>query len=154
MDGYDENLLIGEDTEFVKRLRKGGATFGLAKNALVRWDTRQNLREILLQHYRYSYWDGKIGQNWGRIKHQIFLIFLICLPLIGSYFGIVGFFLGSLFFMIAIWIKASANTKKRKNRYAKVLETWLYLQILIVSSTAFATGLFSKFTKPTFREEN
>tara|TARA_B100001057_G_scaffold497756_1_gene602773 strand:+ start:9464 stop:10387 length:924 start_codon:yes stop_codon:yes gene_type:complete len=73
---YDEKLTIGEDTEFVLRLKEQNLNFGLNKKAVVYWEPRKSLRDIFRQHFNYAYWDAIADQN-RPIKHVVYLITLL-----------------------------------------------------------------------------
>ena len=74
---YDEKLSIGEDTEFVLRLKKQNLTFGLNINALVYWEPRTSLWEISKQQFSYAFWDAIANQNRGRLKHIAYIMTLL-----------------------------------------------------------------------------
>lgn len=75
---YDEKLTIGEDTEFVLRLRKQNLHFGLNTKAIVYWEPRKSLRDIFKQQFNYAYWDAVADQNnRGRINHVAYVIALL-----------------------------------------------------------------------------
>ena len=74
---YDEKLSIGEDTEFVLRLKKQNLAFGLNIKALVYWEPRTSLRGISKQQFSYAFWDATANQNKGRLIHVAYIIALI-----------------------------------------------------------------------------
>lgn len=59
--GYPENLMTAEDTAFDMALKSKGFRFVYCPDAIVFWEQRRTLREVLRQYYRYSYGDGMAG---------------------------------------------------------------------------------------------
>ncbi len=58
--GYPENLYTAEDTLFNFNLKKSGSKYIIARNALVKWRMRANLRKLFKQFYLYGKGDGQI----------------------------------------------------------------------------------------------
>ncbi|MCO7188743.1 MULTISPECIES: glycosyltransferase [unclassified Pseudoalteromonas] len=73
--GYDESFAIGEDTDFDIKMRKAGFSFLFKPSALVAWDVRDTFKALFLQHFRYSKWDARIGQN--QTGHVIFITWFL-----------------------------------------------------------------------------
>ncbi len=59
--GYPEWLEKAEDTLFDLSLRQAGCRFYFAKDAIVYWRPRKNLKEFYELMQSYSYWDGYVG---------------------------------------------------------------------------------------------
>lgn len=59
--GYPEESLTGEDTLFDIRLKEKQFRFRFAKNAIVLWRCRRNLRSLFKQWYGYAKGDGMLG---------------------------------------------------------------------------------------------
>ncbi|MBU2632200.1 glycosyltransferase [Patescibacteria group bacterium] len=57
--GYPENLDTCEDLVFAKKLKKFGLKFQFAKDAIVYWPQRKNLKEAFIQFFNYAKGDGK-----------------------------------------------------------------------------------------------
>ncbi len=57
--GFDETLAHNEDTPFALALKRSGARFVFAPEALVRWRPRGNLRAFFRQHRRFGFGDGE-----------------------------------------------------------------------------------------------
>lgn len=96
---YDENLVVGEDTEFVMRLRAQKIDFGLNRDAVVFWEPRASLTEVFYQHFRYAFWDGISGANRQRSQHvfYVFSLFIISIILLYLFGSIAMFVVGVLF---------------------------------------------------------
>lgn len=56
--GYPEWLLHCEDLVFDLELRRAGASFAFAPDAIVVWDARPNLRSFARQYFNYARGDG------------------------------------------------------------------------------------------------
>ena len=63
VEGYNESLDIGEDTDFDLRLKNKGYKFNFVGDAIVYWVTRKHLSAIAKQNFLYSFWDSKNRQN-------------------------------------------------------------------------------------------
>lgn len=59
--GYPEYLDYAEDTAFDLSLKKVGYNFTMAKDAMVYWRMRGNLRSLFKQYYNYAKWDAVAG---------------------------------------------------------------------------------------------
>lgn len=74
--GYNESLLIAEDTDFDKRL-KSIYNICFEPNAIVKWETRSSSHAVFKQQYLYSLWDAKAGQNTiGHLLITVWLLFV------------------------------------------------------------------------------
>lgn len=81
--GYPIHLYTAEDTLFNVKLKKIGARFYLAKDAIVYWRMRKSVSAIFIQFYKYGQGDAVAG-TWGFGKKKIFLQLspLLLLPII------------------------------------------------------------------------
>ncbi|OFW59519.1 MAG: hypothetical protein A2W01_07840, partial [Candidatus Solincola sediminis] len=61
VEGYPEWLDIGEDMYFNHAWKKEGIKHAMAKDALVSWKMRENLRSLLKQYFLYARGDGQSG---------------------------------------------------------------------------------------------
>ncbi len=59
--GYPEWLDIGEDMYFNHAWKQEGIGHAMAKDALVFWEMRENLRALLRQYFQYARGDGESG---------------------------------------------------------------------------------------------
>lgn len=58
VNGYPESLDYAEDTVFDLNLKKNGCRFKIAKDAMIYWQMRKNLRSLFRQYYNYSKWNA------------------------------------------------------------------------------------------------
>src|SRR3990167_9709391 len=58
---FDEKLSHNEDFEFAKRLKKVGANIKFAKDAIVYWRPRKNIKEAFIMFYRFAFGDAEAG---------------------------------------------------------------------------------------------
>jgi len=72
--GYSEWLPWGEDTQFNLDCLRSGARYVVAKEALVYWNMRSNLKEVAKQYFRYAYGDGMAF----RLSRSYFVIQVVC----------------------------------------------------------------------------
>ena len=94
--GFPERLYTGEDTKFNLRAKELGFKATFARDAIVFWRPRGNLKKFIKQFYLYGKGDGESG-NISKIKER-FLVFL-------SYFGLhLLLITGLVFFMPLFWI--------------------------------------------------
>jgi len=70
--GYP-NLTTGEDTQFNIKLIESGYRFYFAKNAIVYWRMRRNLKEFFKQFYRYGVGDRK-SKNILKMKKNLLFV--------------------------------------------------------------------------------
>jgi glycosyltransferase involved in cell wall biosynthesis len=139
--GYNESLMIGEDTEFVLRLKATSNSYRLVRDAIVFWTPRSTISAVYLQNFRYAYWDGIARQNRGRWTHFAFLLFLLCLPCIGASVGAApGVLLGLLASASALFLKVRKNTRRSGAGTPSPLDLLLYLTILLASCHGYLRG--------------
>ena len=135
VNGYNERFVIGEDTDFDLKILKQGFDIKFNPKAIVRWATRDSLKSIIIQQFKYSYWDAIIGQN---VKGHMLLslysfMFVLSLVLIGvtsdsSLFIFISFFI----FISPILIKFI----KRKLSFSDVA-----CKVLVVTGCILAKGV-------------
>lgn len=73
VDGYPDHK-TGEDTLFNIRLLKKGCNFSFAKNAIVYWRMRKNLKSLFKQFYNYGKGDALTGNIWKMKKKFMMVI--------------------------------------------------------------------------------
>ena len=102
--GYPEWLNIAEDTLFDLKLKKLKMKFVLARDAIVYWRVRKNIREIFKQFYNYAKGNGLAFQFLERffIRYAIISLMLIIIYVWNSIFS--WFFISVLIFT-GLWIK-------------------------------------------------
>lgn len=69
---FDEKYSHNEDYVFAKKLKKIGAKIVFAKNAIVYWIPRNNLRQSFYMFFRFAYGDSQAGI----FRPKVLLIFL------------------------------------------------------------------------------
>lgn len=69
---FDERLSNNEDYAFARKLKKINAKIAFAKDAIVYWRPRKNLRDSFIMFYRFALGDAESGI----IRPKVFLIFL------------------------------------------------------------------------------
>nr|WP_237087762.1 glycosyltransferase family 2 protein [Nitrosopumilus piranensis] len=78
VQGYPENSLTAEDTLFDLRLVEQKFNFVFAKDAVVFWRCRNNLKAVLKQWYLYAKGDGILGlvmnKKYGRRHYAKLLV--------------------------------------------------------------------------------
>ena len=141
--GYDTSLVIGEDTDLIYRLKARKLNYAIAKDAVVSWWPRENIKAIYIQNYRYAYWDGIAKNNFGRLLHIAFFLVPIVIFLTLSVFFSSGLLLLLLFpyLYISSYLKANINTIRNRNSKANVLDVLVYFVTLMSSSIGFVVGL-------------
>lgn len=144
--GYPENLDTCEDLVFARNLKRRGFRFFFAKDAIVYWPQRHNLKEAFFQFYSYAKGDG---QAWY-IRLQtpfLFLRYLAGILLVVVYLAIKSIvllnFLFLILFMYILW------TIKKNYRYVRNWQAFYYLPILQFTSdfavmSGFVVGLLTR----------
>ena len=79
--GYPEWLYTAEDTLFHKKLKKLGARMKLAKEAIIFWRPRKDLKHLAKMYYLYGKGEGRIGKKPSGAIYNLrnYLIFTILL---------------------------------------------------------------------------
>jgi len=94
---FDEKLSHNEDFEFAKRLKKVGANIKFAKDAIVYWRPRKNIKEAFIMFYRFAFGDAEAGI----IRPKV--IFLFARYSVGILFVFIYLYTNSLFLLILIF---------------------------------------------------
>ena len=125
--GYPENLYTAEDTIFNFKLKKAGFKYKIARDALVYWRMRPNMKKLFKQYYLYGKGDGQVRlpfrikemKNFNSIKSLIVLtgLYLFIILLIISAF--YKFYLLSLALLVLLFLYLLSPSfkifKKRKD---------------------------------------
>lgn len=82
LGGFDEKLNNNEDYVFAKKLKKAGAKILFAKEAIVFWRPRKNLKEAFIMFYRFAKGDSESGIFRPKValilgRYLIGIIFLL-----------------------------------------------------------------------------
>jgi len=119
INGYPD-LNTGEDTYFNLKLINSGCKFYFAKNAIVYWMMRKNLKEFFTQFYRYGLGDKKSGSIF-KMKNNLIFVIMFWVYVFSLLFSFVFFFSGFvllsflfLLYLIAEGLKLAIITKKIK----------------------------------------
>ncbi|MCL5411605.1 MAG: glycosyltransferase [Patescibacteria group bacterium] len=145
--GYPESIpFAGEDTLFDLNLKKAGFEFVLAKDAIVYWRPRKNIKEFFDQYKNYSFGDGLARTNTKNYFRKIyFYIILICLILTGIFSNTL-ILVTAMLIIILYWLRRSRHMW-RKN----LVITWLAYAPLIITTKDVADAI--GFTKGYFGHE-
>jgi len=148
--GYPECLYTAEDTLFDLKLRKMGMKFALARNAIVYWRIRRNLKGIFKQYFNYAKGDGIA---LIRLKKFILLYSLLMFLI-----GLIMLFWDKLFIWITIaslvlvglWYKWVRKVK-RKN-FRRIMYGYLVtLAIVLGLCIGYIVGLINRMRNSQLR---
>jgi len=148
--GYPECLHTAEDTLFDLKLKKLGMRFVLAKNAIVYWKLRKNLRKIFKQHFDYAKGNGEalIHVRNPVIIYSSLLLILILAIFFGSnpwYWIIV-----VLLSLFGLWFKSVR--KIRRKTIKRMMYGYLAVFAIILGlSTGYIVGLINRVRNPQLR---
>lgn len=111
--GYPEHLrLCGEDTLFDLRLKNVGCNFVFNPKAVVYWEMRDNLTDLLRQYYMYGFGEGEAGIFVKKYLARIAILFMPILAVFTSkklkHFGLRYLIYWAL---VLGWIKGSSRKK-------------------------------------------
>ena len=148
--GYPECLYTAEDTLFDLKLKRLEMKFVLAKDAIVYWKLRKNLREIFKQHFNYAKGNGEALIHVGRpaLVYSSLLLTLILAILFGSnplYWIII-----VLLSLLGLWFK-SVRKIKRKTIKRVIYGYLVVFAILLGLSTGYIVGLINRVRNPQLR---
>lgn len=153
--GYQE-LCLSDDTLFDLNLKKAGCKFKVARNAIVYWKMRKNLREVFKQYYLYGKYqrDAGLATTKNILVHifrsfwpvGIFILFFILL----LYFNAIQLLLvlvAITFLLFFIQGLEGGLKCYRINRRVKFLMTGIIIKIVV--SMAWTLGeLFNRSKAP------
>ena len=148
--GYPECLYTAEDTLFDIKLRKIGMKFVLARDAIVYWKVRKNLREIFKQHFNYAKGNGEAFIHLKRpLLVYSSLVLIIALAMFYGnnplYWLVV-----VLLAMLGLWFK-SVRKIRRKTIKRIAYGYPVVFAILLGLSTGFIVGLINRLRNPKLR---
>lgn len=139
---YNERLNIAEDTEFVNRIRANKLKIKFNREALVYWDTRENLKKLFFQHYRYSFWDAIARQSKFRYNHQLYVLCLIVVPILATIF--LSFFIGLISFLLISSSIVFRKYIKVDARKRFLLQYLVYNTVICASAIGYCFGKFRR----------
>lgn len=67
LGGYDENLLVSEDYDFVLRARRAGARVALHTNLEIVYLARPTFSALAKQYFRYGFWTARLMRKHGEV---------------------------------------------------------------------------------------
>lgn len=152
--GFNEKLSHNEDYDFAKKLEKNKSKIVFAKDAVVYWIPRKNLKEAFIMFFRFSL--GDIQANI--LREKVLLIFfryflmlyllLVTLILKSLVLNIIFISIILLYFVWAIF---------KNYKYVKDYIGFLYLPLLQVTSDlavifGSSVGLIQKLAPKTIRK--
>lgn len=145
LGGYNTSLIIGEDTEFVLKLKKINAKYCLARNAIVYWYPRETLEQLYTQHFKYAYWDAVAGQNFMRLNHIVFWLVITVPVLLAIFFVNTVGLLMVLFALATIYIKVYKNISKSPFKGGATLyDCLVYYIVLTGGVVGYSIGTMRK----------
>jgi glycosyltransferase involved in cell wall biosynthesis len=110
--GYPEWLDTAEDTLFDLKLKKSGISFFLARNAIVYWKVRRNIKEVFKQHYNYAKGDGMAFLFPQRYLGRYAVATLTLTLAIILWHNVLFWILTALAFSCGLYIKYLRKVKK------------------------------------------
>ncbi|PJA00044.1 MAG: hypothetical protein COX78_01085 [Candidatus Levybacteria bacterium CG_4_10_14_0_2_um_filter_35_8] len=138
--GFNEKLSHNEDYDFAKKLEKNKSKILFAKDAVVYWIPRKNLKEVFIMFFRFSL--GDIQANI--LREKVLLIFLRYFLMV--YFLLVALVLKSfalyIIFVFLILLYFSWTIYKNY-KYVKDCRAFFYLPLFqLTSDMAVMLGSF------------
>jgi glycosyltransferase involved in cell wall biosynthesis len=129
--GFDESLSHNEDYFFANKLKESGAKIVFAKDAVVSWTPRKNLKEAFIMFFRFAYGDGEAGL----IRDKVILIFARYLFLI--YFAILFILIKSALILVLLLLAAVAYVlwaAFKNYKYVRDKKAVVILPVIQISS--------------------
>ncbi len=141
ISGFNNNLSHNEDYDFAIRLKKYNAKIVFAKNAIVNWIPRSNLKQSFKMFYRFAFGDGEMHYFRPTIFYLYLRYFLAFYLLILSYLykSLFPIFTLILFFLFYIFLIINKNKKYIKTK--KGLFFSIVIQILSDIAVIIGTTL-------------
>lgn len=141
LEGFDEKLNNNEDYVFAKKLKKAGTKILFAKEAIVFWRPRKNLKEAFIMFYRFAKGDSESGIFRPKV------ILILGRYLIGIIFLLLFFYTHLPFLAILIAVLAISYVfwaVLKNYKYVDNLLSTFYLIVLqFLSDFAVITGTVS-----------
>lgn len=141
--GFDQNLYHNEDYAFANKLKSLGYSFYFARDAVVGWEPRKNLRSAAWMFMRFAIGDIQAGIYRPKVKllaiRYLIFLFLIFLSLeMSPLFWLTGC-------LIAVYLVWSIN---KNFRYVRNISAFYWLPVIQITadiSVLFGTliGLLS-----------
>jgi len=136
--GFDEKLSHNEDYSFANNLKIAGTKMTFAKNAVVEWIPRNNLKQSSVMFFRFAL--GDVQANIFREKvSYIFLRYIF-----GMYLILLAVIMRSMLlnsFILLLLAGYTAWSIKKNYRYVKKVGAFVFLPLLqFVSDVAVIAG--------------
>lgn len=132
LKGFDESLSDNEDYDFARRLQQQKISIAFAKNAIVSWQPRSNLRDFFSMLFRFARGDAQAGL----FRPKVALLFLRYVLLIGASLVILYFLEPK--FVLKLWVPLGVLygmwAVDKNVRYAP--KSWLWLPVLQYTADA------------------
>ncbi len=135
---FSEKLPYSEDYEFARRLVNHNKKIFFAKEAIVSWAPRSNLRDTFLMFYRYAYGDvlaGTIRPKVIALFVRYFIIFCLIIWVLTKSVLLSGVLVAAFFIFYSLW----AISKNYK--YVRNISAVFYLPLFqFISDIAVING--------------
>ena len=136
--GYPEWLDTAEDTLFDLKLKKAGMHFFLARNAMVYWKVREDIKKIFKQYYNYAKGDSMAFLSPQRYLPRYVVAILMLTLAITLWHNVFFWILTILIFSSGLYIKYLRKVRKLSIKR---------LFIAIIISLAIESGIFIGYLK-------
>jgi len=136
--GYPEWLDTAEDTLFDLNLKKAGVRFFLARNAIVYWKVRENVKKIFKQYYNYAKGDGVAFLFFQRYLPRYAIAALTSILVATLWYNMFFWLTATLVFFFGLYIKHIKKVKKPSIKR---------LFIAIIIALAIEAGIFIGYLK-------
>lgn len=142
--GFDEKLSNNEDYVFARKLKKNGAKILFAKDAVVFWKPRKNLKDAFVMFYRFAKGDAESGIMRPKV---VFILgryiagFLAVFLLLYTHSLFLAVLILVLFINYVLWAAL-----KNYNYVDNLLSVFYLIVLQFLSDFAVITGTLSGFT--------
>jgi glycosyltransferase involved in cell wall biosynthesis len=141
--GYPECLRTAEDTLFDLKLKALGMRFVLAKEAIVYWKVRENIRKIFKQHFNYAKGDGEAFihvRTFAFLYSLLSLVLVLTVILWSNPMYWIGFISLSLFSLWFKYVRKINRKNVKKMTYGYLVAFTVLLGLL----TGYLIGLVNR----------
>jgi len=141
--GYPEDLDTAEDTLFDIRLRDAGFRFALAKNAVVYWRARENLRQIFRQFYGYSKGDGLALLFPRRYSYRYAAAFALILAATKLWESLAFWLTVGVLIVIILWVRSIRKITRPTPR-KMLIALSIVLAMELSRLLGYGTGIYCR----------
>ena len=147
---YPEHLDYAEDMSFDLNLNTVGCKFNLAKDAIVYWRTRKNLRSLFKQCYNYAKWDnisgvyGYTNRYRSIAKYAIIIIILGIIFYNNLYYGLSTVVIFLTYFILRYGVSLSIKFRNIKCLYYGPI---IVLTFVLTNILGIIIGIYNKVMK-------